>query len=345
MAISSLDDILKANAAERNYKVVWFKQAPAAQTIGKWSNTACWAGCPAAMTYPGGQFVSTSYAPQSAQFATNAIPEMVGTMSNGGNVAPYTKYLAAIEAHTTVATGVPSWLMLVDMLMYYPGISMTVGGITSAAQQVMNNTVGLPRYATGAGVMMFLEANVATGATASCIIQGANCINTSGTGNGTVSNIGFYYTNSAGTVGQSIPGGDRAPGDIVLPVATAHPHAVQVGGVATPATQICHSGVTAAYNFSAPFLPLAPGDLGVRSVYSYQMSSTTASGMATLILCKPLAQVPLQQTLVPSGRDFVFNMPTLPVIQDGACLAFLLYNGAATAANANFTATLDFVWG
>lgn len=343
MAISSLDDVLKANAAGRNYKVVWTKQAPAAQVQGKWSNTACWAGCPAAMTYPGGQFVSTSYAPQSAQFATNTTPELVGSMSNGGNVAPYTKYLVGIEAHGTVATCVPSWLMLVDLLMYYPGINMTVGGLTLASQQVMTNTVGLPRYTTGAGVMMFLEANVATGATASYIVQGTTCPNTSGTASGT-SNVGTYYTNSAG-IYQSIPGGDRAPSDVTLAATTAHPHAVQVGGVATPAGQICHSGVTAAYNFSAPFLPLAPGDLGVRSLYSFQISSTTASGSATMVLCKPLAQVPLQQTLVPSGRDFVFNMPTLPVIYDGACLAFLLYNGAATAQYANFTATLDFVWG
>ena len=345
MPISSLDDILKANAAGHNFKFTWYKQCPAACAAGKWSNTACWTGCPAIMTYPGGQVVTVSTAPQAAQFVADVSPYLIGTIPHGGNVAPYTKYLTTIEAHTTVVTGVPSWLMLVDMLMYYPGISMTTGGITSAAQQVMNNVVGLPRYTSGAGVMMFLEANVTTGATASYIVQGSNCINNSGTGIGSNSNIGFYYTNSSGTIGQSVPGGDRLPGDTVLAAATASPHGIQVGGVATTATGICNSGTTAGYNFVSPFIPLAPGDLGVRSVYSYQMSSTTAAGTATMVLCKPLVQVPLQTALFPSGRDFVFNMPTLPVIYDGACLAFLLYSGAATAQYANFTATLDFVWG
>jgi len=345
MAISSLDDILKANAANQRFKFIWFKQVPAACTIGKWFNTACWAGCPPAMIYPAGQFVSTNLNPQSAQCVADVSPYLYGTMPHGGNVAPYTKYLTSVEVHATVATGVPTWLMLVDLLMYYPGISMTTGGITSAAQQVMNNTVSLPRYTNGNGVMMFLEANVATGATASYIVQGSNCINNSGTGNGSTSNVGTYYTNSSGSAGQSVPGGDRAPGDIVLAAATASPHGIQVGGIATPITGICHSGVTASYNFVSPFLQLAPGDTGVRSVYSLQISSTTASGMAALVLCKPLVQIPLQQTLVPSGRDFVFNMPTLPVIYDGACLAFLLYCGAATAQYCNLTAALDFVWG
>lgn len=307
MAISSMDQILAANAAGQCFKYVWCKQNNAgALTAGKWANTATWVGNPTAMNYTAGPVLSGSF--PGSQLVADQSPYLVGTIPTGGPVAPYTKYLVGIEANTTVATGVPSWLMLVDMLAYYPGLSMNV-----ATAQTLNS-VALPRYSNGAGVQMFMEDIVATSTTVS-----------------TLSTTQFLYTNSTNSPNYQSGGGLTIP------------WAVQVGTVASTATTLVHSGITA--NNAAPFIPLAAGDLGVQSVQQVQLSAGTGAGSAALILCKPLAQVPLAQGLYSSGRDFVFNMPTLPIVYDGACLAFLLYTGAATALSATFHATLDFVWG
>jgi hypothetical protein len=228
----------------------------------------------------------------------------IGWLPHGPAVEPgYNKYLSAIEVHTPVATGALSWLMLVDMLLYIPGIDMN-----SAAQQAMVAGGSLPRYTDGVGVQMFLEAAATTGATAHNLHPS-----------------GFTYTNTTPTAGRTIPG------TVACTVSAIVPH-------------IVHSG-TAVNNFG-PFIPLAAGDLGVKSVENFQLSAGSASAStATLVLCKPLAQIPLPITFVSSGRDMIFNLPTMPRIYDGACLNFLLCAGSTTAASTNFEATLDFVWG
>jgi len=306
MPISSLDQLIAANASGQSFKYVWCKQnsSGSALAAGKWSNTATWNGNPCAMIYPAGPVLSANMPGLSmvSDFPVGA-PGIIGTIPHGGPVAPFTKYLTCIEANGTVATTVPSWLVLVDMLVTVTGISM----ISTSAQTL--NHPALPRYTNGQGVMMLLEdygaASSATGET----------INTTGT----------QYTNQAGTLGQTIP------------------WAVQTGTVANNPSNLVHSGATA--NNCGPFLPLAAGDTGVQSVQQIQFVTGLAAGTCCLILCKPLAQIPLYQTLASSGRDYIFNIPTMPVIQDGACLAFLVYSGAALATNATLHATLDFVWG
>ena len=351
MAISSLDQLLAANAAGQTFKYVWTKQNPTLfVAASKWWNTATWSGNPPGMIYNAQQYIAASNQSEANQLIADSAPYAIGTIPTGGPVAPYTKYLSSIEVHTSVASGVPCWLMLVDLLMYYPNINTNLGGLTSASQQTLTNSVTLPRYTTGAGVQMFLECNTANSTTASWILQGANCT-FSGTGTGSTGTIGTFYTNSAGTVGQTIAGGDIPYGVVANPgvffgSATASPHSVAVGTIASQPTAIIHSTTTTGINCVSPFLPLATGDKGIQSVQTIQFSAAN-TGLSTLILCKPIVQIPLHQAaFYPSGRDFVFNMPTLPIIYDGACLAFLLYAGNTVLVQyANFTAILDFVWG
>ena len=301
MAISSMDQLFAANAAGQTFKYVWNKQyTPSAMTVGRWCNTATYLGNPTAMTYQLGPIQASSIL--GGQFIADQAPYMIGTIPTGGPVSPYTKYLTGIDVVQTAATGAPAWLLLVDLLAYYPNINLNIATLQTL------NAVALPRYTTGAGVQAFMEC----GATA-----------TSTTGQ-TIS--ATSYTNSAGAIGQALP------------------FAPQNGTIAAQPGWILHSGVTAAN--VAPFLPLAQGDVGMRSIQSLTFTgSQGASMVGTLILCKPLAQVPTQQGFFASGRDFVFNTPSLPIIYDGACLAFLLYGCAATAQYTNFIATLDFVWG
>ena len=233
-------------------------------------------------------------------------PPMYGNMPTGGpvNAAGYTKYLTGIEVSTGISTGVPCWLMLVDMLMYYPAISLN----TTGAQSLLGSAT-LPRYTNGNGVQMFLE--LATG-----------------TGPSSASTLTLSYYNSASpAVQHSVP---------------ATPALVN----STIATHIISSG-TAINNFG-PFLPLAAGDTGVTTATgtnNFQVSVSGSTTTANLILCRPIAQIPLTTQYLASSRDLVFNMPSMPVINDGACLSFLLFAGGAVANLTNFQATLDFVWG
>lgn len=293
MAITSIDQIAAAISAGQQFKYVWNKQtgATTAYVAGRWYSMETLPGSPAAETYTT-LTASTSY---------QLTGSNVGWMPTGGTagaVSPLVKNLTGVECITSSSTGVPAWLMLVDMLMVYPNIPLTAG--TTA----LTTNVALPRYANGQGVMMYLELSSSTGVAANL-------------------NSSFTYNNTASA-------SHTVPGTVALNTASAF------------IPLVINSG-TSANNFG-PFLPLATGDTGVLSASSFGISATGA-GTAHLILCKPLAQIPLTQQYYPSGRDFVFNMPSMPVIYDGAYLNFLLYAGAGTATNSQFNATLDYVWG
>lgn len=140
----------------------------------------------------------------------------------------------------------------------------------------------------------------------------------------TAHNISMTYTNSAGTGSRTLP---------VTVAATA--------SAITP--HITHSG-TAANNYG-PFLPLASGDVGIQSVQSIQLSAASGAGTAALVLYKPLMTIPLTTATVASERDFLNQIPSLPQIKDGACLTWLYFAGAATAASTNFYGSLEMAWG
>jgi len=139
----------------------------------------------------------------------------------------------------------------------------------------------------------------------------------------TAQNIALSYTDSAGNAGNA------------LPVTVAMTASTVVG-------HIGHSG-TAANNYG-PFLPLASGDLGVQNVASVTMSAAN-TGTFALCLARPLAQIPITTVSVMAERDLLNQLPSLPQIKDGACLTWLYFAGAATAANTNFYGSLEAAWG
>ena len=308
MAISSIDQIIQANCLGHTFKWIWNKAAPVALTKGYMYNTATWMGSPTAMIYGGGKYTGGgSPSPVGTALVADVSPYVQGYIPHGGNVSPATKYLVGGKIHTPAATSFPSWFYIVDLLVYYPGI------IANATSQQLG-TVTLPRYSSGAGVQMFLEANTTQGSTASAI-----------------NSTGFIYTNSAGVTGS---GSANTPGMI--------PGTVQVGTIASGPSVIVNAGVTA--NNYGPFIPLAAGDLGVQSVQFVQFTAGQ-TGQCSLVLCKPLAHIMLHNGYMASPKDFVFNIPTMPIIYDGACLAVLIGPGAATPAGGNYEMSLNFVWG
>jgi len=112
------------------------------------------------------------------------------------------------------------------------------------------------------------------------------------------------------------------------------------------ACRVLHSG-NAAGKYG-PFLPRQAGDTGVARVNSFTWSGGTAytgTGVVALVIARPLLDLHLPATGVWSERDLVNQLPSMPRVLDGACLAWMLFGTGATTANSPFTAAIDFAWG
>lgn len=179
-----------------------------------------------------------------------------------------------------------------------------VTSVTTTGDQALNNTVTLPRYTDGAGVQAFLTPSTVMGAA--------------------TPSIRLTYTDSAGNAGNLTPA--------TLPI----------GNTAAAVTSIVYSG-TGAGKFG-PFMPLAAGDAGIRSVQQFNLSVSYVSGVLNLVLCKPLMTLPITTLGVTAERDLVNQFASMPKIYDGACLAWLMLAGAATPVASPLSGHLEFGW-
>jgi len=143
------------------------------------------------------------------------------------------------------------------------------------------------------------------------------------TAGATAQNIAVSYSNTVPTSGRTLP-------------VTVAMTASAIAG------HISHSG-TAANNYG-PFLPLASGDTGVSNVASVTMSAAN-TGTGALCLARPLLTLPITTASVAGERDLLNQIPSLPQVKDGACLTWLYFAGAATAAATNFYGSLEMAWG
>ncbi len=140
----------------------------------------------------------------------------------------------------------------------------------------------------------------------------------------TAHNIALSYTDQAGNTGNALP-------------VTVSMTASAIAG------HIPHSGV-AASNYG-PFLPLASGDTGVQNVATVTMSAASLAGTMALCLARPLAQITLGVATIYHEKELLNQVPSLPIIRDGACLVWLYTAGAATAASTTFMGHAEMVWG
>ena len=217
---------------------------------------------------------------------------------------------------TGLSAGVDYWLTRISATTqkfstsYANYIAGTFIAFTDAGTGTHTMTIQMPRYAKGVGC------------------QAAFVVGTQPTAGGPTLSASSY-TNSGSTAGRAFQGS---------PVMNATANAYT--------GRILHSG-NAAGNYG-PFLPLQAGDLGVASVESFTWSAGTAyTGAGTVALCimKPLLDITLPVTGMWSERDLVNQLPSMPQVQDGACLQWLLYSTGATTANSPFNFSLDFAWG
>lgn len=239
---------------------------------------------------------------------TNAVS---GALYHGGNVSPLTKHIFNVGVTSAVATFVPGILILCDFLMAYPGIDMN-----SMVTQTLINTNSLPRYTTGAGTRMCLVMTNTYPAT-----------------------LGIY----AGSPTISFTNQDNVSGK-TPPVAIDDTVGSIIG-------QLVTTGLNE--NNYGPFIPVPEGDTGIRSVQSITLSSATDNpyrvfpntiALASLVLVRPLLNIPITQATVMSERDLMFQLPALPQVVDGAFLGWLYFAGAATAANSGINGYIDVSW-
>jgi len=163
----------------------------------------------------------------------------------------------------------------------------------------------LPRYTDGKGVQALMTPSTAMGA-------------------GTP-NLKITYTDPDGSTGNVTPA--------TLPVGKT---AAEIGIVPYSGTGAGKYG---------PFMPLAAGDKGIKDVYYYSQSATWTSGVNNILLARPLMTLPMTTIGVAAERDLLNQIPSLPRVYDGACLAWIMYAGAATPVSSAYFGHLDFGWG
>jgi hypothetical protein len=189
-------------------------------------------------------------------------------------------------------------------------VAGTVVAYTDAGSGTHTMTIQMPRYANGVGCQ-------------ACFV-----VTTAPTGGGP-NLTASSYTNTAGTASRAFQGSPT------------------MGAAADAyAARVIHSG-NAAGRYG-PFLPLQGGDTGIASIQSFTFSGGTAytgSGALALCIMRPLLDLPIPVTGMWSERDLVNQLPSLPQVQDGACLAWMLFGTGATTANSPFTFAIDFGWG
>lgn len=191
-------------------------------------------------------------------------------------------------------------------------ISITAG--TGSGTHTINCL--LPRYTNGQGVRAYIV-SAGTGYSGGQL---------TGTVGAVAHTFSLSYTDDANNASSSLP--------------------VTVSGTASANNgHISHAGVAA--NNYGPFLPLAAGDNGIRSVETFTLSAATgtAGTYYHLVLCRPITQIPLAVVSQASERDLVNQLPSMPRIYDDANISMIVYTGAAFSAAGVLIGSAEFGWG
>lgn len=135
---TNVKDYVDANLNGQTKYATWRKSPSQISVVGVWFDLSMSSGNPIPQYYIGSQNTSTLLK-QSTD----------GGLAHGGTVAPKSKFLARTTIIATAATALPMPMMLCDYLMFYPFIDESI-----TDEQALNNTVGLSRYESGAGVQV-----------------------------------------------------------------------------------------------------------------------------------------------------------------------------------------------
>ena len=372
---SSLDDLISEMSVNSKFKRTdWNKATHATgnQAAGIWYSLFHSLGNPTAGVLGA---VGTNLAWHGlTDRATGAIP-------HGGDVGADYKHI--LNASIFGAGVAPSVWMLVDMLGWYPVTTVTSTGdqtlinskafTTAFATDVLTIAAGwdiqsytavtvssdntLPDPLVAGTIYYWVRTDATTGklyASLATATAGTPAINLSndGVGNHTITMSLGRYTDGKGVQAFITPSvaHNTATPNIRLTyydtgsASSLTPSTLPISNASAPIGQIEYSG-TAAGKYG-PFMPLAAGDQGILYVdkFNYDISHG-AGGVANVVLCKPLLTLPITTASVVTERDLLNQVPSLPRVYDGACLAWIEMAGGTITTASQFYGHLDFAWG
>lgn len=139
MSIARIKDVVDAELNGKVRQYGWRKSPSQITTAGLWFDLSMSPGNPP----PKYWFDAAPGVAKAAYQSTD------GGLFHGANVSPEQKYLRRITSYTSTSTALPLTMVLCDYCLYYPSIDE---GTTDV--QILDNTVTIPRYATGAGIQM-----------------------------------------------------------------------------------------------------------------------------------------------------------------------------------------------
>lgn len=231
---------------------------------------------------------------------------VAGGLTLGGNVSTNTKHIVSAWA---TSNGQPTVAYLYDRVLTYEACTIT-GGLVS-----MTNTLAAQRYIAAGQHGLLLMPTVQT----TVVLPGSSGISA------------LVYVDQGGTSGQA------APMNATTYQFDTHP--------VTPTTSVPAQCVICDANLGqTPFLPLAAGDSGVRSVTSYTTNAAATSGTFCLALVRPLVLLANSGSRNTCRYDYSKMLPCLPIVYDGAHVSLLaFFNGSA--AQTMFQGAIDVGWG
>jgi len=139
MGVNSIKQVIDAETQGRLRRYQWRKVPSQVTTAGYWFDLSLSPGNPV----PKYWFDATPLVAKSVSQSTD------GGIWHGPNTSPEQQFLRMTTAMSSSATGLPLPLILCDYLLYYPSIDDSL-----TDEQVLDNTVTLPRYTDGKGVQV-----------------------------------------------------------------------------------------------------------------------------------------------------------------------------------------------
>jgi hypothetical protein len=139
MAYNGIKQLVDSELDGKERRYTWRKTPSQVTTAGLWFDLSMSPGRPV----PKYWFDAPPAVAKGVFYSTD------GGLEHGGGVAPSEKYLRLTTGIATASTALPLTLILCDYLLYYPSIDDSV-----LDEQIMDNTVTLPRYTDGEGVQV-----------------------------------------------------------------------------------------------------------------------------------------------------------------------------------------------
>lgn len=276
-----------------------------------------------------GFYRKTSVTTTSAEATTNTLGQSdTFTADAGTDIMAYTSttsipsnLLTGTRVRVSTTTTLPAPLAAATDY-YFTKISDTTYKLsTSYANLVAGTFIDITDAGTGTHTISWLLPRYTNGAGVQAIFFNSNATPLGAA----TPNLALGYTNSVQATGGATP--------TVLPI----------GKTAAANSIILYTGATGVgkYNYTHP---LQAGDAGIAEINTIQNSTSYVSGEYTVALVKEIGRLPLSTLGLSAERNFLFELPSLPRIYDGAALYWLWGSGVATPVNSAFSGDLNFIW-